>query len=154
MLDSSHSHHTIMVRAMCRKTQDWGSKRGDFWAPPQKKQRILRKVLLKVLIKKKVQNYVLIPTLITSFNDKHWQISGNISCPLRSIIFWRRRRLELNMDSFVDGCVPQNFSDITRKCVCLLILIFFLEIEMLRHDPASSVSPINGRISKVQSSTE
>jgi hypothetical protein len=58
-------------------------------------------------------------------------------------IFWRRRRLEFNMDSFVDGCVPQNFSDITRKSGCLLIFISFLEIEMPRHDSASSVSPIN-----------
>ncbi len=58
--------------------------------------------------------------------------------------FWRRRHLELNIDSFVGGCAPQNFSDITRKCVCLLIFISYLEIEMLRHDPASSVSPING----------
>jgi hypothetical protein len=92
--------------------------------------------------------------LTALFNDKHWQKSGNISRLLRSIIFWRRRHLELNMDSFIDGCVPQSFSDITKKCVCLLIFISFLEIEMLRHDPASSVSPINGQISKVQSCTE
>ena len=58
------------------------------------------------------------------------------------------------IDSFVGGCVPKNFSDIKRKCVCLLIFISFFEIEMLRHDPASSVSPINGQISKVQSGTE
>jgi hypothetical protein len=131
-----------------------GVKKGGFLSPPPKKHCIWSKVLLKVLIKKKVQNYVSISMLIALFNDKHWQRSGNISRLLRSIIFWRQRRLELNMDSYFDGCVPQNFSDITRKCVCLLILIFFLEIEMLRHDPASSVSPINGRISKVQSSTE
>ncbi len=73
---------------------------------------------------------------------------------MRSIIFWRRRDLELNIDSFIDGCVPQNFSDVTRKCVFFLIFISFLEIEMLRHVPASSVSSINGQISKVQSCTD
>ncbi len=91
-------------------------------------------------------------------NAQHQQRLGNISHLLRSIIFWRRRCLELNMDSFVGGCVPQNFSDITRKCVCLFIFVSFREIKMLRHDPAYSVSPINGQNSqvhkKVQSCTE
>ena len=82
------------------------------------------------LISENAQNYVLIPTLIVSFNDKHRRRSGNISRFLRSIIFWRRRCLELNMDSFVVGCVPKNFYDIPRKCVCLLIFISFLEIEI------------------------
>ena len=107
-----------------------GGQTGGIFEPPPKTL-YLKRVLLMVLIREKIQNYVSIPTLIVSFNDKRWRRSGNISRLLSSIIFWRRRHLELNMDSFVDDYVPQDFSDITRKCVCLLILIIFLKSRCL-----------------------
>ncbi len=106
-----------------------GQKGGDIELPPETV--CLKKSLVEgTPISENAQNYESIPMLIVSFNDKHRRRSGNISRLLRSIIFWRRRCLELNMDSFVVGCVPKNFSDITRKCLCLLIFISFLEIEI------------------------
>ena len=67
-----------------------GGQKGGIFSPPplpKKKQCIWRKVLLKVLIKEYAKNYVWIPMLIASYNDKHWQRSGIISCLLRSIFF-------------------------------------------------------------------
>ncbi len=74
------------------KTQDWGSKRGDFESPPPK-QCIWRKVLLKVLIKENVQNcvwIVWIPMLIASYSDKHWRRSGIYFLSFRSIFLEKK----------------------------------------------------------------
>ncbi len=81
---------------------------------------------------------------------KHRRRSENISCLLRSIIFFETKASQTQWLLRWWLCSPKHFRH-TRKCVCVLIFISFLENEMLRHDPASSVSPISDKWSNFKS---
>ena len=88
-----------------------------------------------------------------SFYEERWQRSGNISPLLKSKSFLEKKASQTQYRLLHWWLCSQKLSDITRTCVCLLILFSFLEIEMIRHDPASSVSPTNSQNSQVHKST-
>ncbi len=136
-------------------------KRGDImWAPLKTVD--LEKILFRDRCWRNVSNFILIPTwnckrgmnktgkdlvgfLVLGSNLSYF--SGRISYLVGSNFFFffeKRSKTIILIPSF-DLLLP-NFNQIVRKWESFLALFSFLKIEMLRHNPISSVSLTNDTV--------
>ena len=114
----------------------FGCKRGDIMRAPLKSID-----LEKILWKRNFSNFILIPTLNCKLcmtkNGK--DLVGFLDSWEQSFLFFERRSQTIILIPLFDLLLP-NFNQIVRKWESFLALFPFLEIEMLRHNPTSSVS--------------
>ena len=133
-LESKNSIKVRLLYQVLYHKGVWGTKNHCLWTWPEGNN--LRR-MLKI--------HIWVPMWIVSFNDKHQQRSGNLCRLLRSKTFFGEDGISNSIwiPSLV-AVFPKTFWHY-KKMWTYYQFFSVLEIEMLRHDPVTSVCPTNSR---------